>query len=67
VVNEYWVIPTGGSWVLRHEDAEFERFQDKMRAILRAEGLARANRPSEVIVLDRGGGVEDRRSFDELL
>ena len=64
-MHEYWVVPVGKAWLVRADGIEPEEFDEKMRAILRAEGLARANRPSEVIVLDRGGGVEQRRSFNE--
>jgi hypothetical protein len=64
-MNEYWVVPVGSVWLVRADGREPEEFDEKMRAVLRAEGLAKANRPSEVIVLDRGGGIEQRRSFDE--
>lgn len=62
-MNEYWVVPVRGSWIVRSEGVDVEEFDDKTRAVFRAEGLARANTPSEVIILDRGGAVERRRSF----
>ena len=63
MANEYWVVPIDAAWVVRFEGGELERFDDKMRAVLRAQGLAKENRPSEVMVLDRSGAVSERRTF----
>jgi hypothetical protein len=65
MTKEYWVVPIGGSWVVRYEGHEIERYDEKMHAVLRAKALAKADTPSEVIVLDRGGGIEERRPFRE--
>ena len=64
VRDEYWVVPVERSWVVRHNGSDVERHQDKLRAVVQAGALARANMPSELIIVRRDGEIEGRRSID---
>jgi Uncharacterized protein conserved in bacteria (DUF2188) len=64
VRDEYWAVPVERSWMVRHNGSDVERHEDKLRAVMQAGALARANMPSELIVVSRHGEIEGRRSLD---
>ncbi|GAA4995977.1 DUF2188 domain-containing protein [Actinopolymorpha pittospori] len=54
----YRVQPERGQWRLSRNDELLQRFETKGEAVEEGRKLARAERPSQLVVHDRGAMVE---------
>ena len=66
--NTYWVMERAGFWIVRHDDVDIASLPSRTHAVAVAMNRAKEDPPSELLVLGRGGGIEERRTFgpDEL-
>jgi len=66
--NTYWVMQRAGIWIIRHDDVDIASLPTRTHAVAVAVNRAQADQPSELMVLDSSGAIEERRTFgpDEL-
>ena len=60
----YWVMERLGVWIVRHDDVEVATLSSRTHAVAVAVQRARADPPSEVLVLGRNGAIEEQRAFE---
>ena len=61
--NTYWVMERLGQWIVRHEDVEIASLPSRTHAVAVAIERAKADPPSEVLILGRAGAIEEQRVF----
>lgn len=66
--NTYWVMERAGIWIVRQDDVDIATLPSRTHAVAVAMNRARADQPSEILVLGPSGAIEERRTFgqDEL-
>ena len=61
----YWVMERLGVWIVRHDDVEIASLPSRTHAVAVAAQRAKADPPSEVLILGRNGTIEERRAFGD--
>lgn len=66
--NTYWVMQRAREWIVRHDDVDIATLPSRTHAVAVAMNHAKADQPSEVLILGPAGAIEERRTFgaDEL-
>jgi len=67
--NTYWVMSRGRDWIVRHDEVVLTILPSRTHAVAVAVNRAKADQPSEILVLGPDGAIEERRTFgsDELV
>lgn len=63
----YEVAPDGSDWVVKRHGAgrAAARFSNKKPAVDRGVETCKNNKPSELIIKDRYGRIQDRRTYGD--
>lgn len=63
--NTFWVMERARQWIVRHDDVEVAALPSRTHAVAVAMNRAKAEQPSEVLVLGTNGAIEEPRTFGE--
>lgn len=61
--KQYWVSPSGTWWVITHDHRELSRHPTKQDAVDAGRRLARANAPSQLLIMRANGTIEDENTY----
>jgi len=61
--KKYWVSPSGTSWVVTHDRRELSRHLTKQHAVDAGRRVARANAPSQLLIMRADGTIEDENTY----
>lgn len=63
--NTFWVMERARQWIVRHDDVDLASLPTRTHAVAVAMNRAKADQPSEVLILGPTGAIEERRTFGE--
>ena len=61
--TQYWVTPNGSTWLLRRERVLLSTYLRKEDAVREGRRVAKANPPSQLLVLRADGTIEDENTY----
>lgn len=61
---QFHVVPDGDRWKVEHQGRKLSDHETQQQAIRAARGQARTSRPSQLLIHDQNGQVEDESTYD---
>ncbi|MHC1558191.1 DUF2188 domain-containing protein [Actinomycetospora sp. C-140] len=61
--KKYWVSPNGTLWVVTHDKQQLSRHITKQEAVTAGRKVARANAPSQLLIMRGDGTIEDENTY----
>jgi hypothetical protein len=61
--KQYWVVPNGGDWDVKHEGRVLSHHYLKEAAVDAGVKVAKANQPSSLKIMRGNGTIEDERTY----
>ena len=62
--KKYWVVPNGSNWQVKHEGQVLSNHAVKADAVEAGKKVAKANRPSQLLVMRHDGTIEYEHTYD---